>query len=100
MQINSQASCLAITLLAAMGVVAKPPPLSIDELRAKTFDTRLEFVRDVEGGSSFDARLVSYISVGLKVHALIATARGSGRPAVSRCWSPTTATIGRACAPA
>ena len=80
MRINSQASCLAITLLATTGVVAKPPPLSIDELRAKTFDTRLEFVRDVEGGNSFDAHLVSYISAGLKVHALIATPR-EDRPA-------------------
>ena len=71
-----QASCIAITLLTAVGVVAKPPPLSIDELRSKAFDTRLEFVSDVKGGDSFDAHLVSYISAGLKVHALVATPRG------------------------
>ena len=76
-----QASCIAaIALLTAVGVVAKPPPLSIDELRAKTFDARLEFVRDVKGGDSFDAYLVSYISAGLKVHALVATPR-VGKPA-------------------
>lgn len=73
---NPQASCIAVALLVAAGVVAKPPPLSIDELRDKTFDTRLEFVRPVEGGDSFDAHLVSYISAGLKVHALIATPQG------------------------
>ena len=72
-----QASCIAVASLAAVGVVAKPPPLSIDALRAETFDTRLEFVRRVEGGTSFDAQLVSYVSAGLKAHALIATPRGS-----------------------
>ena len=69
-------SCIALASLTAMAVAAKPPPLTIDELRAKTFDTRLEFVRAVEGGDSFDARLVSYVSAGLKVHALIAIPRG------------------------
>ena len=72
-----QASCIAVASLVAVGVVAKPPPLSIDALRAETFDTRLEFVRPVEGGASFDAQLVSYVSAGLKVHALIATPRDS-----------------------
>ena len=73
---NPQASCIAVASLVAAAVVAKPPPLSIDELRDKTFDTRLEFVRPVEGGDSFDAHLVSYISAGLKVHALVATPQG------------------------
>ena len=68
-----QAACIAIVSLVALGVVAKPPPLSIAELRAETFDTRLEFVRDIKGGTSFDAHLVSYTSAGLKVHALVAT---------------------------
>lgn len=76
MMTKRQVSCIAVASLAAMGVVAKPPPLSIDELRAGTFDPRLEFVRDVKGGDSFHAQLVSYISAGLKVHALIATPRG------------------------
>ena len=80
MRIGPRAFSIAVALLAAVGAVAKPPPLSIDELRAENFDTRLEFVRDVEGGSSFDAHLVSYISAGLKVHALIATPR-SDKPA-------------------
>lgn len=73
MRIKPQASCIAVASLVAVGAVAKPPPLSIDELRAETFDTRLEFVRPVEGDPSFDAHLVSYVSAGLKVHALIAT---------------------------
>ena len=77
MLIGLQALCMAVASLAAVAVVAKPPPLSIDELRAKSFDTRLEFVRDVKGGDSFDAHLVSYISAGLKVHALIATPQDS-----------------------
>ena len=77
MRIQRQASCIAVASLVAVGVVAKPPPLSIDGLRAETFDTRLEFVHRVEGGASFDAQLVSYMSAGLKVHALIATPRGS-----------------------
>ncbi len=76
MRTECQASCIAVASLVAMAAVAKPPPLSIDELRAETFDTRLEFVRPVEGGDSFDAHLVSYVSAGLKVHALIATPRG------------------------
>ncbi len=70
-----QACSIAIALLAATAAVAKPPPLSIDELRAKPFDTQLEFVRPVDGGGSFDAHLVSYVSAGLKVHALVATPR-------------------------
>ena len=71
-----QASCIAVASFVAVGVVAKPPPLSIVALQAETFDTRLEFVRRVEGGTSFDAQLVSYVSAGLKAHALIATPRG------------------------
>ena len=70
-----QAACIVGVSLVALGVLAKPPPLSIDDLRAKTFDTRLEFVRPVKGGDSFDAHLVSYTSAGLKVHAMIATPR-------------------------
>ncbi len=75
MLIKPQASFVAAASLAAVAVAAKPPPLSIDELRAETFDTSLEFVRSVKGGDSFDAHLVSYVSAGLKVHALIATPR-------------------------
>ena len=76
-RIKPHVSCIAAASLVALAAVAKPPPLSIDALRAETFDTRLEFVRRVEGGASFDAQLVSYMSAGLKVHALIATPRGS-----------------------
>ena len=66
-------------LLVAATAGAKPPPLSIDQLSDKTFVARLEFVRNLEGGPSFDAQLLSYNSSGLKVHALVATPR-SGRP--------------------
>ncbi len=74
-----RASCIAVASLVAAGAVAKPPPLTIDELRAKTFDTRLEWVRDVEGGDSFDAQLVAYVSAGLTIHALVATPRHGHR---------------------
>ena len=80
MLIKPQGSFVAVVSLVAVAAVAKPPPLSIDELRAETFDTRLEVVRPVKGGASFDAHLVSYISGGLKVHALIATPRGDKPP--------------------
>ena len=76
MRIKCQAFCIAIASLVAMAVVAKPPPLSIDALRAANFDARLDFVRAIKGGDSFDAHLVSYTSAGLKVHALVATPRG------------------------
>ena len=75
-----QASFVAVASLAAVAAVAKPPPASIDELRAEKFATGLEFVRSVEGGASFDAHLVSYISAGLKVHALIAIPRDNKPP--------------------
>ena len=75
-----QAFGIAVASLLVVSVLAKPPPLSIEELRAQTLDTRLEFVRSVEGGASFDAHLVSYVSSGLKVHALIAMPRGDKPP--------------------
>ena len=80
MLIRPQASFVAVASLAAVAAVAKPPPASIDELRAEKFATGLEFVRSVEGGASFDAHLVSYISAGLKVHALIAIPRDNKPP--------------------
>ena len=64
-----------LLLLHAAAGIAKPPPLSIDELRASEFNARLALLRHLDGGPGFDARLVSYLSSGLTVHALIATPR-------------------------
>ncbi len=69
---------LALLLLHS-SAAARPPPLSIEEMRAREHVTRLEPVRSLIGGPGFDARLVSYLSSGLKIHALVATPR-TGRP--------------------
>ena len=71
--------CLAVLLVHSAAGIAKPPPLTIEELRAREFAARLEPVRSLASGPNFDARLVSYRSSGLKVHALIAAPR-TGRP--------------------
>ncbi len=98
MRIRPQAFSIALASLVALGAVAKPPPLSIDELRAAEFDMRLEFARDIKGGESFDARLVSYISAGLKVHALIATPRGDKPAGGFPVVVATASTPARSCA--
>ena len=71
--------CLAVLLVHSGAAAAKSPPLSIDELRAREYAARIEPVRPLAGGPGFDARLVSYLSSGLKVHALVATPR-TGTP--------------------
>lgn len=65
------ALCLAFIACAA-GSHAKPPPLAIDELRLSRHSTPLTFVRKLDDGPSFTAYLVSYLSAGLKVHAMVA----------------------------
>ena len=70
---------LALLLLHS-SATARPPPQSIEEMRAREHVARLEPVRPLLGGPGFDARLVSYLSSGLKIHALVATPR-TGRPA-------------------
>jgi len=64
---------IALTLIASsVAACAKPPPKSIDELRATERDVTLSFEKDIEGGPGFSALLYSYRSAGLKVHAMIA----------------------------
>ena len=71
--------CLAVLLLPAVAA-SRPPPLSIDELRNREFAAQLTPVRQLAGGPGYKARLASYFSAGLKVHALLATP-DTGRPA-------------------
>ena len=71
--------CLTLLLAASTTAIARPPPLSIDQLRATQFAARLHPVRDLPGSPEFTAGLVAYQSAGLKVHALVATPR-TGTP--------------------
>lgn len=63
---------LAALFLLAAQAVARTPPLTIEELRAKEFSGELTVVESVKGGPGFDAVLVSYVSAGHKVYALVA----------------------------
>jgi hypothetical protein len=68
-------SRIALCALLLAGVIAshaKPPPLSIDELRSARTLTPLNFVRDLDDGPGFSSYLVSYQSGGLTVHAMVA----------------------------
>ena len=68
--------CTLITvllLLISATACSKPPPKSIDELRAEDRDVSLSLVGEVRGGTGYSAQLYSYNSAGLKVHALVAT---------------------------
>ncbi len=47
-------------------------PLTIDELRAKQFNTSLEYAEDVDDGPGFDAHLVRYEIDELVLYALVA----------------------------
>lgn len=58
-----------------------PPPLTIDQLARETFDGQLVAQRPLEPGPGYAARLVSYRSGGLLVHALVAVPEGPRPPA-------------------
>ena len=67
-----QVALYLVLLACATGSHAKPPPLSIDELRVTHHSTPLTFVRKLDDGPGFSAYLVSYMSAGLKIHAMVA----------------------------
>lgn len=62
----------AALLVLSGSACSKPPPRSIDELRAAEFSTSLEFERSLAGGPGYAAYLVSYRSSGLKIYAMVA----------------------------
>ena len=64
----SAAAPLAVPLAAH----ALPAPLSVDELRARSLSTVLEFERALDDGNGFRAYLVSYMSSGLRIFAMVA----------------------------
>ncbi|MGI9233023.1 MAG: alpha/beta hydrolase family protein [Woeseiaceae bacterium] len=65
-----------LLLLISATACSKPTPKSIDELRAETRDVSLNRVGPIDGGPGFTAHLYSYVSAGLKVHALVAVPLG------------------------
>ncbi|MDJ0699634.1 MAG: alpha/beta fold hydrolase [Woeseiaceae bacterium] len=73
-RVASVAALLACATMLACGGEAgpKPAPLSIETLASKTFDSDLEFVRELDGTDSFDSHLVAYEVAGLQVHAMVA----------------------------
>ena len=65
---------LGLMLVACETAVgAKPPPLSIDQLREHHEPSTLVFERALPPGDGYSAALFSYKSAGLKVYALVAT---------------------------
>jgi len=62
----------AFLLLISASACSKPAPKSIDDLRAENRNVSLTLVSEVDGGPGFSAKLFSYPSAGLKVHALVA----------------------------
>jgi len=65
---------LTLVLLSLISATAcsKPAPKSIDELRAEKREVSLVLVGEIEGGPGFSSYLYSYMSAGLKVHAMVA----------------------------
>lgn len=63
-----------IVLLAIVSAAActRSAPQDLDELRQRQFFASLYVERTLAGGDSYEAYLVSYLSAGLKVHAMIA----------------------------
>jgi len=61
-----------IVLATSVGAQVRTAPLSIEALREPRPATQLSFVRRLEDGVGFSAYLVSYLSAGLKVHAMVA----------------------------
>lgn len=73
LHVNSRSFAALIVLCALTTTAcAKQAPKSIDALRTMKMNTSLEFVRDLDGGPNFSAYLVSYVSAGLRVHAMVA----------------------------
>jgi dipeptidyl aminopeptidase/acylaminoacyl peptidase len=66
-----------ILLATAASAWSRSAPLSIDELRKVEYSSALKFERELEGGKSFSAYLVSYHSSGLKVFAYVAVPRSA-----------------------
>ena len=61
-----------LPLLIPAMALAKPPPMSIEQLRTADFNATLSVERALDDGPGFSAYLVSYQSSGLKVHAMVA----------------------------
>lgn len=66
---------LALALLAGGAAADRPPPRTIDELRALQPASGWTAIRELPDGPGFAAQLVAYRSAGLAVHALVATPR-------------------------
>ena len=71
-------AAIVIPLAAAFAMAddALPPPMTVDELRAAEFDTRLERARDLDAGDGYTAYLVSYEHAGLELYAMVAVPVG------------------------
>ena len=70
MRFSACAALLAIAATAFAG--ERPPPHSIDELRSRNVVSTITYERALEDGPGFSAYLVSYLSDGLKLYALVA----------------------------
>ena len=70
-------------------VGAKPPSLSIDQLREQHEPSTLMFERALPPGDGYSAALFSYKSSGLKVYALVATPNSPHRQLAFPCSSLT-----------
>jgi uncharacterized protein len=64
----------------AAAAAAKPPPRSIEELRAAPPASAWTLLRALPDGPGFTAQLVRYQSAGLNVHALVATPKAPPPP--------------------
>lgn len=71
---------LATATLGLAQPATRPPPMSIETLRATTFNTQLQHVRPLDAGGSFTASLVSYRSGPLTVYAMVAVPRTPAPP--------------------
>lgn len=61
-----------LLLMLSQTACSKPAPKSIDELGAGNRAVTLKLIGAIEGGPGFSGYLYSYVSAGLKVHALVA----------------------------
>lgn len=73
-----------LLLLMSATACSKPAPKTIEDLRDEDRDVSLTLAGEIDGGPGFTAFLYSYVSAGLKVHALVAvpnaTAPENGHP--------------------
>ena len=65
---------LALMVLAVPACAAdtRPPPMSIEALRAHEFNVTIERVRPLEAAAGYSAYLVAYEHAGLTLHAMVA----------------------------